>query len=50
MQHSCSQAVHDDLESQIYYKYEGKKSTERGIRESHATLQCDKMVKLLGVC
>ena len=26
------------------------KSMERGTRESHATVQCDKMVELLGVC
>ena len=50
MQHSGSQAVHDDVESHIYHKYEGKKSMERGIRESHATVQCHKMVELLGVC
>ena len=47
MQHSSSQAIHDDVESHIYYKYEGKKSMERVIRESHATLQC---VELLEVC
>ena len=50
MQHSSSQAVHDNVESHIYYTYVGKKSMERGIRESHATVQCDKMVELLGVC
>ena len=33
-----------------YYKYEGKKRTERGIRESHDTVQCDEMAELLGVC
>ena len=49
-QHSSSQAVHDEVESHIYYKYEGKKTMEIDIQESHTMVQCDKMVELLGVC